>query len=112
MNLLDYEPRQDLDQFKSMFSFMKDSDVLTQMITPMDSNIHIKIGAELGNDLLQNMSMIQASYEMDGHGRGTIALLGPTSMPYSRMFGLVDVYRRELAAKLADYYRSLDLSNS
>ncbi|MGQ7897554.1 heat-inducible transcriptional repressor HrcA, partial [Enterococcus faecium] len=42
----------------------------------------------------------------------TIALLGPTSMPYSRMFGLVDVYRRELAAKLADYYRSLDLSNS
>lgn len=112
MNLLDYEPRQDLDQFKSMFSFMKDSDGLTQMITPMDSNIHIKIGAELGNDLLQNMSMIQASYEIDGHGRGTIALLGPTSMPYSRMFGLVDVYRRELAAKLADYYRSLDLSNS
>ena len=46
MNLLDYEPRQDLDQFKSMFSFMKDSDGLTQMITPMDSNIPIQIGAE------------------------------------------------------------------
>lgn len=112
MNLLDYEPYQDLNQFKSMFSLMRDSDELTQMIVPMDSNIHIKIGSELGNDLLQNMSMIQASYEIDGHGRGTIALLGPTSMPYSRMFGLVDVYRKELANKLADYYRLLDLSGS
>ncbi|MBO0480888.1 heat-inducible transcriptional repressor HrcA [Candidatus Enterococcus courvalinii] len=112
MNLLDYEPHQDLNQFKSMFSLMRDSDELTQMIVPMDSNIHIKIGSELGNDLLQNMSMIQASYEIDGHGRGTIALLGPTSMPYSRMFGLVDVYRKELANKLADYYRLLDLSGS
>lgn len=112
MNLLDYEPHQDLNQFKSMFSLMRDSDELTQMIVPMDSNIHIKIGSELGNDLLQNMSMIQASYEIDGHGRGTIALLGPTSMPYSRMFGLVDVYRKELANRLADYYRLLDLSGS
>ncbi|ROX82231.1 heat-inducible transcriptional repressor HrcA [Enterococcus durans] len=112
MNLLDYEPNQDLDQFKSMFSFMTDTYELMQMIVPMDSDIHIKIGTELGNDLLQNMSMIQASYEIAGHGRGTIALLGPTSMPYSKMFGLVDVYRQELAVKLADYYRSLDLSGS
>ena len=112
MNLLDYEPHQDLYQFKSMFSFMTDTYELTQMIVPMDSDIHIKIGTELGNDLLQNMSMIQASYEIAGHGRGTIALLGPTSMPYSKMFGLVDVYRQELAVKLADYYRSLDLSGS
>ena len=112
MNLLDYEPHQDLDQFKSMFSFMTDTYELMQMIVPMDSDIHIKIGTELGNDLLQNMSMIQASYEIAGHGRGTIALLGPTSMPYSKMFGLVDVYRQELAVKLADYYRSLDLSGS
>lgn len=112
MNLLDYESHQDFDQFKSMFSFMTDTYELTQMIVPMDSDIHVRIGTELGNDLLHNMSMIQASYEITGHGRGTIALLGPTSMPYSKLFGLVDVYRQELAVKLADYYRSLDLSGS
>ncbi len=112
MNLLDYELHQDLEQFKSMFSFMTDTYELTQMIVPTDSNIHIKIGSELGNELFQNMSMIQASYEIAGHGRGTIALLGPTSMPYSKMLGLVDVYRQELANKLADYYRSIDLTGS
>ncbi len=112
MNLLDYEPYQDLHQFKSMYSFMKDRSELTQIIVPMDSDIHIKIGSEIGNDLLQDMSIIQASYEIDGHGRGTIALLGPTNMSYSRMFGLIDVYRKELANKLEEYYRSLDMPGS
>mgnify|MGYP003427060414 FL=1 len=57
------------------------------------------------------MSLIQASYDIQGHGKGTIALLGPANMPYSKMFGLVDVFRRELAVTLADYYRILDSSS-
>lgn len=108
MNLLNFEPQQDLNQFKSMYSFMKDSEELTQLLAPMDGNIQIRIGSEIGNELLQNMSMIQATYEIEEHGRGTIALLGPTSMPYSKMFGLVDTFRNELATKLAEYYRSLE----
>lgn len=108
MNMLDYEANQDVTQFKSMYLFMKDPEELTQLLAPSDSVIQIKIGHELGNELLQNMSMIQANYEIEGHGQGTIALLGPTSMPYSKMFGLIDVFRHELASKLADYYRSLD----
>jgi heat-inducible transcriptional repressor len=36
-------------------------------------------------------------------------LLGPTSMPYSKIFGLLDVFRYELTNALDDYYRSLDL---
>lgn len=111
MNLLDFEPAQDLAQFKSMYSLMKDPEEITQLLSPIDEKIHFKIGNELGNELLQNMSLIQASYEIAGHGRGIIAVLGPTSMQYSRMFGLVDAFRRELATKLADYYRSLDASS-
>ena len=53
------------------------------------------------------MSMITATYEVSGHGKGTIALLGPTSMPYSKIFGLVDTFRHELASQLGDYYRFL-----
>lgn len=108
MNLLDFDPMQDLDQFKSTYSFMKDSEELTQLFGPINNNIAIKIGSEIGNSLLDNFSMIQASYEIAGHGHGMIALLGPTSMPYSKMFGLVDTLRQELADKLEDYYRGLD----
>lgn len=111
MNLLNFEDSHDKVQFKSMYSFMKNPEELTQLLAPRDSMIQIKIGSELGHELLQNMSLIQASYDIQGHGKGTIALLGPANMPYSRMFGLVDVFRRELAVKLADYYRILDSSS-
>ncbi|MFV0558134.1 MAG: heat-inducible transcriptional repressor HrcA [Enterococcus sp.] len=108
MNLLDFEATQNVDQFKSMYSFMKDPDELTQLLIPDNNQIQIRIGNELGNELFQNMSLIQASYEIAGHGKGTIALLGPTSMEYAKMFALIDVFRTELASKLAEYYRSLD----
>ena len=111
MNLLDFEPSQDVRQFKSMYSFMKNAEELTQLLAPRDSTIQIRIGQELGNELLQKMSLIQASYDIEGHGQGTIALLGPSSMPYSRMFGLMDAFRRELAMTLADYYRTLDANS-
>ncbi|MDH6365790.1 heat-inducible transcriptional repressor [Enterococcus sp. PF1-24] len=108
MNLLDFDPSQDLNQFKMTYSLMKDADELTQLFNPDSHNISIRIGSEIGNDLLENLSLIQASYEIQGHGRGLIALLGPTSMPYSKIFSLVDVFRQELADKLAAYYREID----
>jgi heat-inducible transcriptional repressor len=111
MNLLNFEHNQDVEQFKSMYSFMKNSENLNQLLAPRDGAIQIRIGSELGDNLLNNMSMIQASYDIEGHGKGTIALLGPTSMPYSKMFGLVDVFRQELALTLVNYYRSLDSDN-
>ncbi|KAF1302880.1 heat-inducible transcriptional repressor HrcA [Enterococcus saccharolyticus] len=108
MNLLNFEQNQNVEQFRSMYSFMKNTDNLNQLLAPRDGAIQIRIGSELGDELLNNMSMIQASYDIEGHGKGTIALLGPTSMPYSKMFGLMDVFRKELALTLADYYRTLD----
>ncbi|WP_122646907.1 heat-inducible transcriptional repressor HrcA [Enterococcus mediterraneensis] len=111
MNVLDFGPTTDVDQFKTIYSFMKDPEELTQLLVPSDEDIRIRIGNELGIELLQNMSLVQANYEITGHGQGTIALLGPTNMPYSKMFALIDVFRRELASKLAEYYRSLDSYN-
>ncbi|MDT2740569.1 heat-inducible transcriptional repressor HrcA [Enterococcus canintestini] len=111
MNMIDFEPATDVDQFKSIYRFMKDPEELMQLLIPPTDNIDIRIGDELGNDLFHNMSLIQASYDISGHGKGVIALLGPASMQYSKMFGLLDVFSRELAEKLAEYYRSLDATS-
>ncbi len=89
-------------------AFRSDMDGLNQLITPSDQSIQIRIGSEIGHDLFQNMSLIQATYQVDGHGQGIIALLGPSNMQYSKMFGLLDAFRQELSEKLGEYYRSLD----
>ena len=111
LNLLDFGVSMNNDQLKSVYSFMKNTEQLTSLLETTDQGsvpISVKIGSEIGNDLLDEMSMITATYEVAGHGKGTIALLGPTSMPYSKMFSLVDAFRSELASQLGTYYRSLD----
>lgn len=108
MNVLNFEPNQDVSMMKSMYRFMKDSEQLTQLFTSRNEPIQARIGEELGVDLLQNMSLIQANYSVEGHGSGTIALLGPTSMPYSRMYGLLDTFSQELANALTGYYQELE----
>lgn len=110
MNLLDFGIKQDIEQLKSVYSFMQNSDELTHLLNgsaTTENPIVFRIGSEIGNNLLEDMSMITATYEVSGHGKGTIALLGPTSMPYSKIFGLVDTFRHELASQLGDYYRFL-----
>lgn len=111
MNLLDFGVEQDRNQLKSVYSFIQDSDEISHLLSVSNEKspaISFKIGTEIGHELLDNMSMITATYEVANHGRGTIALLGPTSMPYSKMFSLVDTFRQELAVKLGAYYRYLD----
>ncbi|MGX7059139.1 heat-inducible transcriptional repressor HrcA [Vagococcus humatus] len=108
MNILDYDSLTDMSEFKSIYSLMDDEEAITSLIIPSHGDISIRIGEELENDLLENMSLMTASYEVNGHGKGTIALLGPTNMSYARMFGLLDVFRYEVADQLSDYYRSLE----
>lgn len=108
MNVLDFDGLTDLSQFKSVYSLMDNPDQLTELISSANSDIDVRIGHEINNDLLGNMSLITASYEIPGHGKGTIALLGPTNMSYSKVLGLVDAFRTELSQELTEYYRLLD----
>ncbi len=108
MNLLNSDALTDIAEFKSIYSLISDSDKLTEILLPDKTGIDIKIGNEIENELLLNMSLITASYEVPEHGKGVIALLGPTSMSYSKLLGLVDVFTDELSGHLDSYYRSLD----
>lgn len=110
MNLLDSGMLTDVSEFKSIYSLISDSDQLTELLLPDTPGIDIRIGNEIENELLLNMSLITASYEVPQHGKGVIALLGPTSMSYSKLLGLVNVFTDELSGHLDSYYRSLDNS--
>lgn len=111
MNVLDFSIVNDVKKMKSVYSFMQNKDELTHLFTfeeQQKKTIEVRIGTDIGNTLLENMSMVTAIYEVSGHGKGAIALLGPTSMPYSKIYSLIDVFRHELSLKLGTYYHYLD----
>lgn len=106
MNMLDYSENLNLEQFKSIYSYMDGKHDLSKLIIPQKQGIEVRIGNELNVDILEDFSLISATYDVDELGTGTIAILGPTNMPYSKMIGLMDVFRNELSRKIVDYYHS------
>lgn len=108
LNLFNYTDQQSPKELRSLYSLLDQTDRLANVIGPPGQHIQVRIGNEITNDLLKNYSLITATYDVDQHGQGVIALLGPTAMPYSRMIGLMGAFQRELARKLLDYYRYFD----
>ena len=108
LNLLDFSKQHDLGAIRSLYSLMNHSTDLASVLGSPDQNIKVQIGNEITNNLLKNYSLITATYDVDQHGKGVIAVLGPTSMPYSKMIGLVGAFRTELARRLIDYYHDID----
>ncbi|MCD2257378.1 heat-inducible transcriptional repressor HrcA [Agrilactobacillus fermenti] len=113
LNLLDFA-NNDVASLKSLYHLFEKNDDLAQLLRmpdierDKDGKIIVRLGNELHPQTLHNYSLITATYDVHDHGRGVIALLGPTTMPYSRIIGLLDLIREELARRLTDYYSNFD----
>lgn len=106
MNMLDYSENLDVERFKSIYSYMDGTHDLSKLLSPQTRDIEVRIGNELNIDMLENFSLISATYDVEELGTGVIAILGPTNMPYSKMISLMDVFRNELSRKIVDHYHS------
>lgn len=110
INLLNNTSEHNVKDIRSLYELIDHDNLFSNLMDSKadskDKNypIKVKLGSELPNDLLKNYSLLTAEYNVGSHGKGTIALLGPTNMPYSQMIGLLEYFRNELAKKLLDYY--------
>lgn len=109
LNLLDFSSRDDPKTLQTMYSLLDHSDKLSHLLDDSVSSkdgINVRIGSEIAKEkALDDYSLITATYDVDQYGKGIIAVLGPTRMPYSRTIGLVNAFRQELAKRLLDFYR-------
>lgn len=105
LNLLNYADPNDLKQIQDLYSVIdKNHELRSLLNTDNNKEIYVKLGSELDDEAFKNYSIITAKYNAGTHGEGLIALLGPTSMPYSKMIGLLGSFREELANRLIEYY--------
>ena len=111
LNLMDYLDDSDVARLKRIFSLIDDDNGdINRLLGPVAGtpDVKVRLGDELTPEVLGDLSVITASYSVGDHGTGMIALLGPTQMPYSKMIGLLEAFRQELAKRLTDYYNHFD----
>ena len=102
-NILTQPEFEDIEQFQSIIELVEDKDVIVHV---MDShmkednyNVSITIGSENREKKLMSYSLITKEYEV-GKAIGTIGIIGPKRMEYSKVVAAVDYVAKLLSREL------------
>jgi len=92
-NLLAYQEMGDTEKLRQLFDVFKGKkdilDVLDQCLVA--KGIQIYIGAETGNNTLEDCSIITSPYSVDEKIVGVLGVIGPTRMSYEKVIPIVDI---------------------
>jgi heat-inducible transcriptional repressor len=95
----------DIDKVKDILDFLEKDEQVLKHFSSSQQGIQIKIGTENREDVINNCSIISATYNLDGNPVGTIGILGPTRMEYGKVISLLDYTAKNLSFLLARIYK-------
>lgn len=95
------EFRDDFDRMKKLFSAFEEKSLLVKILDKSmeGSGIHIYLGSESMVKEFDGLSFVTAPYGRGGEILGTLGVIGPVRMNYSKIIPLVD-YTADLLSKV------------
>lgn len=105
-NMLSQPEFHDISKIRSLLTMIDQEEWIYNLIRNESAGIHVKIGRENNISAMDNCSLITASYSVGLEKLGTIAILGPTRMEYSRVISLLQFLSTDLTAVLTKLYQS------
>ncbi|HNR65791.1 MAG TPA: heat-inducible transcriptional repressor HrcA [Atribacterota bacterium] len=94
----------EIERLNYLFDFIEEEDNLIKIIKKsiFNKQIDIIIGSELGQEIMENCSVITRQYLLKGKLRGAISVLGPTRMNYSKSVSVLDFISHQLSEILSE----------
>ncbi|MHC0035855.1 heat-inducible transcriptional repressor HrcA [Pseudoneobacillus sp. C159] len=105
-NMLSQPEFHDIEKVKNLLNMMEQEEWIYNLISQKQSGIQVQIGKENNNIAMENCSLITATYSTGEEKLGTIAILGPTRMEYSRVISLLQFFSRDLTTLLTKLYQN------
>ncbi len=102
LNMLDQpEFRDDFERMKKLFNAFEQKGLLVKMLDKSmeESGLHIFLGSEITIEEFEGLSFVTAPYGSEGAILGTLGVVGPVRMNYSKIVPLVD-YTAGLLSKV------------
>lgn len=98
--ILDQPEFQDVEKVKSLLDLLEETEAISQLVESDSTGVQVRIGKENHIQSINHCSIISASYMIDGEPVGSIGVLGPTRMDYSKVIGLIDFLSKDLTSRL------------
>lgn len=94
-NIFNYQEYNDIDNAKEILNLLYNKDYVVKLIAP-NGNITVKIGDENYLPEAKNCSVISAEYSIGDGPIGTIGLIGPRRINYSKVIAIMAQVMKEL----------------
>ncbi|GGM31147.1 heat-inducible transcription repressor HrcA [Paraliobacillus quinghaiensis] len=103
-NILLQPEFKDVNKIHSLYSVMEQEDLIANVLRSYSNGVNVSIGQENKMDEMQDCSLITATYSLAGKQLGTIGLLGPTRMEYSRVIALLNVLSNRMSSTFHSWF--------
>jgi heat-inducible transcriptional repressor len=95
----------EIDKIKVLLEMLEEDEQLLNLIKPRREGITVSIGKENNLAKLEDCTIVTATYSLGGENLGTLALLGPTRMEYSKVIPLLKLFTHQLNLLNDDKYK-------
>lgn len=109
-NIFNYPEYNDINKAKQFLTLLDDKKMLDKLLSKEDSfeKNNIKISISIGRENLikdiQDCSVLSANYNLGNQTLGTIGVIGPTRMQYSKIISLLTQFIRILNDNIGQIY--------
>ena len=95
----------DMGNLRKMFDLFEQKTQLMRLleVSNQAEGVRIFIGGESQVVPYEDLSVVSASYEVDGQVVGTLGVIGPQRMPYDRMIQIVDITSKLVSNALSHH---------
>lgn len=101
--LLDYPEYSDVDKAKALLKTLERKDSFTKTLNGASNlEFSITIGSENNDPIINDCSVVTATYRVSGEKLGSLGVIGPTRMDYSRVLALLDHFGKSLGTVLTN----------
>lgn len=105
-NMLDRPEFEDLGRMRALFKTFEEKGRLVRILNAcLSDGLRVLIGHEVPDPELQDLSLVTASYAVDGEKGWGLGVLGSTRMEYGRIVSVVDHVARVVAQALQEMHR-------
>ncbi|SDN43921.1 heat-inducible transcriptional repressor HrcA [Alkalicoccus daliensis] len=99
-NILSQPEFNDVERVRNILNLFEEDAVISKHLRSEDQGLTIRIGEENEFKPFDDLTIVTATYTLEGKYIGTLGILGPTRMEYPRVISLMEYFSKDMSKLL------------
>ncbi|NLK35132.1 MAG: heat-inducible transcription repressor HrcA [Gracilibacteraceae bacterium] len=104
-NILNLPEYSDINKARSFLNIMEERELLFKVLNDVRGDVNVSIGSENKLEQFKECSLITATYKVNDKTIGSVGIIGPTRMEYSKAIAIVECMTKNLSEILTSILR-------